>query len=476
MPSKIMNGLAVVAFTTAAGAAAAAADQWPGFRGPNAGVVADNPALPETWSATQNVAWKTALDGFAWSSPIVWNDTVFVTSVVGNEPKPEPNANAGQPHTGGAVRAPSGSYRWILYAIDVETGRIRWERLLHQGVPSNVKQSKNTYASETPVTDGRRVYVYHASAGLFAVDFSGRIEWSRTVPVPQPSKGPAPSPVRPAAASASPTSAEAIFAGMGHAASPALDGNRLFIVDDHDGRQWFVAAFDTATGRSLWQIVEPKVDEAYGWSSPFVWRHEGRTELVAVGNNGVRAYDVERGRPLWNLRGLSMSTSPSPFAAGGLLYASSGYPGDQFRPVYAIRPGASGDISLGAGQTSNEYVKWSLRTGGGYLPSPLVYDGRYYTLYSQGFMTCHDATSGAEIYSRRRIAIGAGAFTASPWAYNGRIFAASEDGDVYVIQAGPEFKVLGKNSLNEMIIATPAVVRRSLIVRTASSLWRIAKS
>ena len=469
----------------------ASEDNWPRFRGPDAGVVDDDPALPERWSTTENVTWKVDLPGAAWGSPIVWGDQVFVTTVISDEPRPEPDLDpraVQNPHTGGLLKQEplSTPYRWVLYAIDFDTGAVDWERELRQGIPEGTKHSKNSYASETPVTDGERVYVYHANAGLFAVDVDGTLVWSREVELP-----PAPSEVStesspvlnkireelPDASGGAPprTLAGSYFMGVGQAASPALHGGRIFVTADHESLQWFLVAFDAATGDELWRVVEPKEVEAYGWSTPFVWEHDLRTEIITAGNNRVRSYDPD-GTLLWELRGLSASTTPTPFSANGLLYVASGYPADTFRPVYAIRPGGSGDISLTADATSNEYVAWFKRSAGGYMPSALVYDDCYYTLYSQGFLTCHHAVTGREVYGRTRIARGAAAFTASPWAYNGKIFAASEDGDTYVLDSGPEYKLLGKNSLDEMVLATPAIVRGSLFIRTVSSLWRIAKS
>jgi outer membrane protein assembly factor BamB len=181
------------------------------------------------------------------------------------------------------------------------------------------------------------------------------------------------------------------------------------------------------------------------------------------------------GTLLWELKGMSAIAIPTPLASHGLLFIESGYPGDKLRPVYAIRPGASGDISLKEGESSNQYVAWSDPVLGTYNTSPLVYGDCYYTLIDRGLLSCHDARTGKEVYPRQRVTVDATAFTASPWAYNGKIFALSEDGDTYVMQAGPEFKVLGKNSLNEMTLATPAVANGSLIVRTASKLYRIAR-
>jgi outer membrane protein assembly factor BamB len=193
---------------------------------------------------------------------------------------------------------------------------------------------------------------------------------------------------------------------------------------------------------------------------------------VTPGSKRLRSYDLD-GKLLWELAGMSTIDIPTPFAKHGLLYINSGYPADALRPVYAIRPGAGGDLTLKAGETSNAYIAWSHPTLGSYNPSSLVYGDYYYTLHDRGFITCNDAKTGKEIYGRQRISADSTGFTASPWAYNGRIFALSEDGDTFVLQAGPEFKVLGKNTLGEMTLATPAIAGGSLVVRTAGRLYRI---
>jgi hypothetical protein len=205
-----------------------------------------------------------------------------------------------------------------------------------------------------------------------------------------------------------------------------------------------------------------------------VWENDVRTEIVVPASGKVRSYDLQ-GKLLWELSGMTFLTAPSPFARHGLVYFSSGYPGASPRPVYAVRPGASGDISLKPGEDHNEYVAWYQPTLGTYQTSALVYGDYYYTLLDRGFLLCHDARTGKQIYGRQRISPEASGLTASPWAYNGRIFLLSEDGDTFVVQAGPEFKLLGKNSLNEMSLATPAVSQGSVIIRTQSKLYRIAK-
>jgi outer membrane protein assembly factor BamB len=258
--------------------------------------------------------------------------------------------------------------------------------------------------------------------------------------------------------------------GWGAAASPALHNGRLYIVNDNEDRS-FVAAHDARTGKELWRVDRT---EKTNWSTPFVWQNDQRTEVITTGTGGVRSYDIS-GKLLWQLQGMSSIHVPTPFAKNGLLYVSSGYVPDPLRPAYAIRPGASGDISLKPGETSNAFIVWSQPLIGSFHPSPIVVGDTYYTLLDRGFLTAHDAKSGKEIYGRQRVSGESSGFTPSPWSYNGKIFAMSDDGDTFVIQTGPEFKLLGKNSLNEMTLATPAVANGSLIVRTATKLYRIGR-
>ena len=422
--------------------ASLAAEDWPRFRGLQAGVAPDHPDLPDTWSPTENVVWTLNVPGLGWSSPVVWGDHLFITSVVntGTQEPPRPGFYLGN------WPASTAPHRWMVYDVDVQSGKIRWSREVSSAPPSLPKHLKNSYASETPVTDGERVYVYFGNAGLFAFDMNGNPVWSKPLPALKTRNN------------------------WGASASPALHGDRLYIVNDND-EQSFIAAFEKRTGREVWRVNRK---EGTNWSSPFVWENGTRTEIVTAGSDRVRAYDLSGGL-LWELTGMSTITIPTPFSRFGLLFVSSGYVADAARPAYAIRPGASGDISLRPGETTNGSIAWSLPTGAPYNPTPLVYGDTYYTLFDRGFFTSHDARTGREIYPRQRITGDAAGFTSSPWAYNGKIFAMSEEGDTYVIQAGPEFKVVGKSSLNEMTLATPAVSGGSLFVRTATKLYRLSK-
>ncbi|MFN0120077.1 MAG: PQQ-binding-like beta-propeller repeat protein [Blastocatellia bacterium] len=432
-----------MAFVSASTPPPAGPMNWPQFRGAESIGVAEDPALPDKWSATENVAWKTPIPGVGWSSPIVWGDRVFLTSVISSADKEAPKKGL---YFGGERPAPTDEHRWMVYAVDYKTGKILWEREVFRGTPAASRHLKNSYASETPVTDGERVYASFGNVGVFCFDIKGKPLWQQKWPVRKTRYG------------------------WGTAASPVLYKDSLYIVNDND-EQSALLALDRKTGKQLWSTDR---EVGTNWATPFIWESGARTELVVPGTKAVRSYDLS-GKTLWEFNGMSSIAIPMPFTRHGLLFVASGYVGDQHRPVYAIKPGATGNISLQKGETSNQYIAWYQPQAGPYNPSPIVYGDYYYTLLDRGFFTCHDARTGKIVYDKQRIDPASGAFTSSPWAYNGKLFCLSEDGDTWVIQAGSEYKLAGKNSLDEMCMATPAIARGSLFIRTAGSLYRIAK-
>ena len=251
---------------------------------------------------------------------IVWDDHIFITSSIsaGEEETPHPRGFTTRATTNGSRRSLA-EHRWMVYAIDFDSGEVVWERELHGAPPPIEKHLKNSFASETPVTDGERIYVYFGSIGLVsALTMGGEVVWTKEI------------------------GAFNTTQGFGMAASPALHNDRLYIVNDNTTES-FMVVFDKATGEEIWRV--PRAEGGRNWSTPFIWENDRRAEIVTAGTGGVRAYDLE-GDLLWELKGMSGLTIPSPFAKHGLLYISSGYPGGGIRPVYAIRPGASGDISL----------------------------------------------------------------------------------------------------------------------------------
>ena len=435
------------------------AQNWPNFRGVNGGVVPDDPRLPDTWSTTENVVWKTDIPGVGFSSPVVWGDHVFVTTAINTTGDFSFEAPEGVEFNssrfisrslGGTMGSEDTDratelHRWVVYGIDAKTGKIRWERQVKEDIPAFPSSQKNSYATETPATDGERVYAYFSYAGLYAFDMDGTPVWSKPM--------------------------DTLNArSLGAAASPALHKDRLYIVNDNDMRS-YIAAYDTKTGDQVWRVPR---DEKTNYSTPFIWENPLRTEIVTKGTKKVRSYSLD-GKLLWELSGFTEWDVPAPFTRHGLLYVQSGFPHESPRPAYAIRPGASGDISLKPDETSNEYIAWSHPALGTFQLSSIVYGDYYYTLFDRGIMTVHDAKTGKEVYPRQRVGQDVVAFTSSPWAYNGKVFAISQDGDTFVFQAGPEFKVLGKNPLNEFTQATPAIADGSLFIRTATKLYRIGK-
>ena len=450
-------------------AAPAGQSQWPRFRGPGSNPISDNPNLPVSWSKTENVEWVADVAGVGWSSPVVWGNRVFITAATGDKPMKPPSLGVDFSNEYLAELRKQGLsseqinkklyerdrempheivISLMLYCYDLETGKKKWERRLYHGRPAGGRHSKNSYASETPTTDGRRVYVYSADYGLFAYDFEGKQSW------------------------ATPLKSHATTRDWGTGASPALHKDRLFVLNDNE-EQSFVSAFDTATGKELWRTprtVQPA--RKMGWSTPFVWENRLRTELVTLGPGVAISYSLD-GRELWRLNRMGGVAVQSPFASNDLLYVTSGSGADDNKPIVAVRPGGSGDITPPGEETHNDHVAWYDRMAGGtYLPTPVLYQNALYVLNDKGILSRRHAETGERSY-QSRVAPGASAFTASPWAYNGHVFALSEEGDTYVIEAASEYRLVRKNSLDDFSMATPAIVGDRLLIRTQHRLYSI---
>lgn len=421
-----------------------AQQNWPGFRGPGArGVGDDGQGLPDKWSTTENVAWKLDVPGRGWSSPVVWGESVFITTVVNTGESEEPKK--GLYFGGDRLKPPTSVHQWKVICIDLSTGEIRWERLIHEGIPQSSMHIKSSYASETAVTDGQRVYFSFGNLGIFCFDFAGNELWRRDI---KPLK---------------------TRNGWGTAASPALHEGRLYFCYDNEQAS-YIQALDAVTGSEIWRKDR---EEKSNWSTPYIWQHDGQAEIVTAGSGQVRSYDLA-GNILWTLKGMSSITISTPYQFNELLIISSGYVMDPRRPVYAVKPGASGDISLAEGQTSNRFIAWSQPKAAPYNPSTLAYQDRLYVLYDRGTLGCFNALDGSEIYGMKRLQ-GGTAFTTSPWAYDGKVFCLSEDGTTTVVKSGDEFQILHTNSLadDDMGMASPAIVGDRLILRTAARVYCI---
>ena len=441
---------------------------WPQFRGPDSNPVGAHARLAERWSKTDNVEWSREIPGRGWSSPIVTAGKVFVTTVttegkskapqIGTEYSNEYVAELSKQGlsqeqilervTARDIELPKEvKLHYFLICLDLKSGKVEWKKEFNTGHPPGGRHRKNSFASESPVTDGKLIYVYVANLGLWAFDLKGKPAWS------------------------TPLEANPIYLDFGTGSSPALAGNLLVIVNDNE-KQQYIAAFDKQTGKQVWRTDRNlggngQPPQRSGWATPFVWHNALRTEIVAVGPDEVVSYDLA-GKELWRMSGMAAIPIPTPFAYNGLLYINGG----RGKPLFALRPGAEGNISLREDQTSNEYIVWSQARGGTYLPSSLAYEGAVYSLTETGILSRFDARTGNLTY-KTRIDPAATAFTTSPWAYNGKLFCLSEEGQTFVIATGENFQLLHVNELDDMVLASPALVGERLLIRTEHRLYSI---
>ena len=412
--------------------------------------------------------WAAKIPGRGWSSPIVYGGRVFLTTVAteGKSKPPQIGTEYSNEYVAELMKQGLSQQEvlervtardielprevmlhYYLYCLDIQTGKVVWKREFYSGQPPGGRHRKNSFASETPVTDGKLVYIYVANLGLYAYDMEGKQVW-RT-----------------------PLEAYPIYLDFGTGGSPALLGEMLVIVNDNE-KQQFIAAFDTNTGKPVWRTNRDLVAKGDGpqrrsaWGTPFVWKNPQRTEVVTVGPGVAVSYDAA-GKELWRLSDMSEIPIPSPFAYDGLLYVNGG----KGKPLFAIKPGATGDLTAREDGKHSEFVVWSQPRGGTYLPTEVAYDGALYALSETGILSRFDAKTG-KLYYRSRIDAG-GAFTSSPWAYNGKVFCLSEEGKTFVIAAGENFELLHINLLDEMAQATPAIVGDRLLLRTESRLYSI---
>lgn len=453
--------------------AATPADDWPGFRGPNANGVAAAANLPATWSKTNNVRWAVDVPGRGWSSPVIWKNVVYLTSAISKKPFKQPSpglygndyiaelsAKGVSPaevnrlvrERDNEIPEESDEIRYVLYAFDAPTGKMLWEREVHKGLPFGGRHRKNTYSSETPFTDGERLYVsFGQNIGMFAFTLDGRPLWKKTWP-PQ-----------------------RIYLDFGTASSPVVHDGTVFLLQDSE-QESFLTALDARTGEQLWRTARASEGLLHSsWNTPYIWKHSTRTEVVVTGHRSVRSYALD-GTELWRIviPGTTMPT-PSAFSANGLLFVGTGAQGgDASRPFFAIRPGASGDISLGPEETSNAFIAWSHPRASGYTPSPALAGGRLYLLHDTGIMAVLDAETGKELYKARVGGIGH-TFSASPLVVGNHLYFLDEEGTMIVVEPGAEYKEVAQNSLDEMTLASPAVADNSLFIRTETKLYRVGR-
>lgn len=485
----------------------ARAENWPQFRGPRGDGSTLSSGLPVEWAADKNIAWQVELPGAAWSQPVVWGERIYVTTAVTeNQQKPlvgeggyspgggrsgrgpgrrPPNDNpdasdadkkvatdgaeAGTPppsdrprgprpgglggaggQGGGRGRGgigappPEDEYRWLVMCLDGESGKVIWEQQAHVGKPTIPTHRTNTYASETPVTDGEHIYAYFGMTGLYSYDMDGGLVWHKNL-------GTFP-----------------MMLGWGTGSSPVLVDDALIVQCDNE-RESFIAAFDKKTGDERWRVTR---EEKSNWSTPYVWKNAQRTEVVTAGGGKIRAYAPQDGKLLWEMGGINGRCSATPVSTDELLYLGSGGGPAGAGPLFAIRAGATGDITLEGGATSSDAIAWSAKRAGPSLASPLLFENRLYILEQRGgIIGCYDAKTGRQLFKQRLD--GGKGFTSSPWAHDGKVFCLDEEGQTFVLMAADTLEVVTVNKLDDMFWSSAAVAGDRLLLRGVNRLYCI---
>jgi outer membrane protein assembly factor BamB len=423
---------------------------WPQFRGHRASGVAERSYLPLSWNVEthSNVRWKTAIPGLGHASPIVAGERVFIVTAASSDPNPA--LRVGLYGDIAPVKDES-AYEWYLYCLDRSTGRILWKETVARGVPKIKRHTKATHANSTPATDGRHVVVFLGSEGLYCYDVCGRLCWKKDLGLLDSGFFMLPA------------------AQWGFASSPIIYRDMVIVQCDVQ-KNSFLAALDIRTGRELWRT--PRADVPT-WSTPTVYEGPTRAELIVNGFKHSGGYDPRTGRELWKLSGGGDIPVPTPVVAHNLIYLASAH--GPKAPLCAVRLGASGEITPPADATSTEQVAWYKNRDGTYMQTPLVYRDYLYACKDNGVLSCYDARTGEMLY-RERLGGGQTGFTASPVAADGKLYFTSEIGDIYAVQAGPQFEVLATNSMGDVCMATPAISGQFLIVRTKSYVYGIEDS
>ena len=410
---------------------------WHHWRGPHATGVAADANPPTTWSESENIRWKVEIPGVGHAAPIIWEDKIFIQTAI--EVKAEKSKEDDNPFSGffGGNNRPT--YKFDLLAINRKDGSILWQKTLREISPHEGTHQDATYASNSPVTDGEYIYAYFGSRGLYCVDMMGNVKWEKDIGTMYKRNT------------------------FGEGSSPVLHGNTLVIVQDHE-RDSFITALDKRTGDVLWKTDR---DERTTWSSPIVVEHDGKAQVITTGTNRIRSYDLETGKLLWNGDGLTANSIPSPVAADGFVYLMSGFRGSELRAVHLAD--ATGDI------TGSDAIVWEYNRDTPYVPSPLLYKGIIYFLKSNnGILTAFNVETGQAYYGPQRLQGVSGVY-ASIVGASDRVYIAGRNGTVNVLQHGPEFTVIAKNTLDDSFNASPAIVGSELYLRGAQHLYCIAE-
>jgi len=450
---KLLSTLPLVlvlaaALSSALGETGKSGVNWPGFRGPFAQGIGDGFPAPVSWdaAASKNILWKTPVPGLAHSSPVIWEDRIFVTTAIGAKENPELKLGL----YGDILPVVEDDvHQWKVYCLDKKTGKIRWEQTAHQGVPKVKRHPKGTHANSSPATDGKTVVAFFGSEGLYAYDMDGRLKWKKDFGLLDSAFFMVPT------------------AQWGFASSPGVHEGAVIVQCDALNTS-FLAALDVDTGKELWRTPRQDVPT---WSTPTVLAGDRSTQVIVNGFKHIGGYDFKTGKELWKISGGGDLPVPTPVVAHGLIFINSAH--GRLSPIYAVRPEAAGDISLKEDQTSNAGIAWSVKRGGAYMQTPLIYGDFLYNLQVNGTLTCYGARTG-ELQYTKQLGKMTG-FSASGVAADGKLYFASEEGDVYVVKAGPEFEVLATNPMKDACMATPAFSEGRLYIRTRNFLVAVGR-
>lgn len=452
----ILRFACVTLFAVLVGSAAAGEGDWPQWRGPQANGVAPAGDPPLTWGEGKNVRWKIKIPGRGTSTPIVWDDSIFIQTAVpmgqkadGAAPAAaaEPTRDRGNRDGGGrggfgASPPPTEPYKFVLMCIDRKTGKLKWEKVAREVVPHEGHHRDHGFASYSPITDGKHVYAYFGSRGLHCYDMEGNLKWQKDLGKMQTRNG------------------------FGEGSSPALFGDTIVVVWDHEASDDFIAAFDKNTGEERWRTPR---DEPTNWATPLVVEHDGKPQVIVNATNSIRSYDLKTGEQVWEGPPLTTNTIPSPVTADGIVYCMSGFRG---AALYAIRLGRSGNVS------NTDAIVWSAKKSTPYVPSPLLYGDRLY-FYSgnNAILSCFDVRTGKAVVDSQRLDDLEGVY-ASPVGAAGRVYLVGRNGATLVIKhldKSDAIEVLATNQLDDRIDASPAIVGKELFLRGHEHLYCIAQ-
>lgn len=414
---------------------------WPQWRGTGGQGISDEKNFPTEWSDKKNIAWKTAIPGRGRSSPVIWGNRIFLTTAIEGEVIPGAKAVdhvlGGQPFKHPDSVGGDRKHTFKVMCLDRDSGKVLWEQTAYEGRVYDDRHKRGAYAAPTMVTDGRYVYAWFGSEGLYCYDFNGKQIWNQSF-------------------------GGIATVGMGVGTSPVLHENLVILQCDEDGgEKSFIVAVDKKTGKTAWKVAR-QVEAS--WSTPVIVQAAGRTELITNGNQFIISYDPATGKELWRTKGVESNAIHTPLIGDGMVYVTAGYPAKR---VLAIKLGGNGDI------TNTPNVAWKYEKGTAYVATPILYGGYLYLISDKGILTCLDAKTGAVKYEGGRVPVPA-SFMSSPIAFDGKILISSEDGDTFVVKAGPVHEIIRSNPLNEAIFATPSLAAGKIFIRGEKHLYCIS--